>query len=102
MVSKEKGNIMSKEKCDLKSYDAEIFSTYAKHEVQKSHHRIIKKLLEVIEDLRDQRFNVSIESYVFFRKKILDSINDETRNIEGIFNKFDLSPKDIQNENTKD
>ncbi len=62
MVNKEKGNIMVKVKCDLKSYDADIFSIYAKHEVQKSHHRIIKKLLEVIEDLRDQQYNVTLES----------------------------------------
>lgn len=84
---------MEKVKCDEKSYEYGVFDAYVGFEIKKSHRTIIKKFIEIIEDLKDSRFQVDLDSYAFFRKKILDTVNDETRNLEDVINRFKLLPK---------
>lgn len=71
-----------------------FFNTYTKLEVHKSHNRLIKSFLIIMSDIKENNYNITDESYALFRKKILDLVNDETRNIHDLLAKFDLKLKE--------
>lgn len=62
-----------------------LLDTHIKHEIRQSHHRIIKDVLRILEDIRDNRYAISEETFSFLRKKVLDNINDESRHLEESF-----------------
>ena len=72
----------------------QFFNTYTKLEIHKSHNRLIKAFLIIMSDIKEDNYNITDESYSLFRKKILDLVNDETRNIHDLLAKFDLKLKE--------
>lgn len=62
-----------------------LLDTYVKLEIRKSHHRLIKFYLRILEDIRDNRFSITEETFTFLRKKTLDQVNEETRTLEESF-----------------
>ena len=51
---------------------------------------LYKNFLFILEDLKDQDYNIDEETYQKLRKRVLDHGNDATREIEDYLDNFDI------------
>jgi len=51
---------------------------------------LYKNFLFILEDLKDEDYNIDEETYQKLRKRVLDYGNDTTREIEDYLNNFDI------------
>jgi len=51
---------------------------------------LYKSFLFILEDLKDQDYNIDDETYQKLRKRVLDYGNDTTREIEDYLDNFDI------------
>jgi predicted esterase YcpF (UPF0227 family) len=66
---------------------------FLKFQVTRKVTNLYKNFLFILEDLQDEDYNVSDESYKRSRKRVLDHGNDSIREIEEYLDKFDIRLK---------
>lgn len=66
---------------------------FLKFQVTRKVTNLYKNFLFILEDLQDEDYNISEESYKRSRKRVLDYGNDSIREIEEYLDKFDIRLK---------
>lgn len=79
--------------------DQDKVKEYVQFHFQRGVCRLYKNYLFILEDLKNNRYNINTD-YPILRKKVLDDGNDLVRDIESYFDKIDVLLKNY--EKTKD
>jgi len=66
---------------------------FLKFQVTRKVTNLYKNFLFILEDLKDEDYNISDESYKKSRKRVLDYGNDTIREIEEYLDKFNIRLK---------
>jgi len=66
---------------------------FLKFQVTRKVTNLYKNFLFILEDLKDEDYNISDESYKKSRKRVLDYGNDTIREIEDYLDKFNIRLK---------
>tara|TARA_Y100000593_G_scaffold21481_3_gene43172 strand:+ start:1777 stop:2004 length:228 start_codon:yes stop_codon:yes gene_type:complete len=66
---------------------------FLKFQVTRKVTNLYKNFLFILEDLQEEDYNISDESYKRSRKRVLDYGNDSIREIEDYLDKFDIRLK---------
>jgi hypothetical protein len=66
---------------------------FLKFQVTRKVTNLYKNFLFILEDLQEEDYNISDESYKRSRKRVLDYGNDSIREIEEYLDKFDIRLK---------
>lgn len=75
------------------SINSEKVREFTQFQINRHITNLYKQFLFILEDIRDNKYNITSESYQQIRKRILDISNDTLREMEEYLNKLEINIK---------